>query len=121
VAQPGRKKREDSPYAEQSQRLSAWLRSLRVGAGMSQDQLARRADVTLATLRAIEAGAVVNPGHFIVMALLGALDARPEDLAAYAGSAAAAEERLRRVMEQASRIRARGISRGITSQRNPGI
>jgi transcriptional regulator with XRE-family HTH domain len=82
MVHPGRKKREDSPYAEQAERLSARLRSLREAAGLSQEQLAGRAQVTVATLRKIEAGAVVNPGYFIVMALLGALGARPEDLAA---------------------------------------
>lgn len=92
MVQPGRKKREDSPYAEQSRRLSVRLRSLREGEGLSQEQLARRANVTISTLRAIEAGTVVNPGYFIVMALLGVLDARPEDLATYAGPVPAADE-----------------------------
>jgi hypothetical protein len=46
--------------------------------------LARRAGVTVANLRAIEAGAVVNPGHFTVMALLDVLGARPEELTSYA-------------------------------------
>ena len=104
MAQPGRKRREDSPYAEQSLRLSAWLRSLREGAGLSQDQLARRADVTLATLRKLEAGKIVNPGHFIVMALLGALGARPEDLSGYADPATAADEGLRYPMPEGSRV-----------------
>jgi transcriptional regulator with XRE-family HTH domain len=121
VVQPGRKKREDSPYAEQSRRLSAWLRSLREGAGLSQDQLARRAGVTLATLRKLEAGEIVNPGHFIVMALLGALDARPEDLPSYADPASAADERLLCAIPKAAKCRWRGIRRGITSPRNRGI
>jgi transcriptional regulator with XRE-family HTH domain len=87
VVRPGRKKREDSPYTEQSRRLSSWLRSLRDGRGLSQDDLARRADIPVATLRAIEAGAVVNPGYFTIMALLDILGPRPEDLATYAGPA----------------------------------
>jgi transcriptional regulator with XRE-family HTH domain len=98
VVQPGRKRREDSPYAERSRRLSAWLRSLREGAGLSQEELARRADVTLATLRKLEAGKIVNPGHFIIMALLGALGARPEDLSSYASPADTDDEQLRYVM-----------------------
>jgi transcriptional regulator with XRE-family HTH domain len=118
VAQPGRKRREDSPYAEQSRRLSASLRSLREGAGLSQEELARRADVTLATLRKLEAGQVVNPGHFIVMALLGTLGARPEDLSSHADPA---DEPLRHVMTRAGRPRARGIRRGITTPQNRGF
>ena len=81
MVQPGRKRREDSPYAEQARRLSAALRSRREAAGLSQEQLAVRAEITLATLRKIESGTVTNPGFFIVMAVLGALGARPEDLA----------------------------------------
>lgn len=110
MAQPGRKKREDSPYAEQSQRLSAWLRSLRESAGLSQDQLARRAGVTVATLRKLEAGKIANPGYFIVMALLGALDARPEDLSAYADPATAADQRLLCATPQAAGLRRPGLS-----------
>lgn len=48
--------------------------------------------MTISTLRAIEAGTVVNPGYFIVMALLAVLDARPEDLATYAGPDPVADE-----------------------------
>ena len=107
MAQPGRKKREDSPYTEQSRRLSAWLRSLREGAGLSQDQLARRADVPLATLRKLEAGKIVNPGHFVVMALLGALDAGPEGLSAYASPATEADEWLRCAMSMRKACAAR--------------
>jgi DNA-binding XRE family transcriptional regulator len=83
----------------------AWNKSLRAvsaaigpaalaarGRGLSQEQLARRANVTISTLRAIEAGTVVNPGYFIVMALLAVLDARPEDLATYAGPDPVADE-----------------------------
>jgi transcriptional regulator with XRE-family HTH domain len=61
--------------------LAARLRSLRELAGMTQEQLATRAQVPLATLRAVERGRVVNPGHFTVMAMLGVLGAEAEDLA----------------------------------------
>jgi transcriptional regulator with XRE-family HTH domain len=98
---------------ERSRHLSAWLRSLREGAGLSQEELARRADVTLATLRKLEAGQIVNPGHFIVMALLGALGARSEDLSSYAGLADTDEEQLRYVMAKAGGRQRRGIHRGI--------
>lgn len=80
MVQPGRKRREDSPYADQAQRLAARLRSLRELAGLTQEQLALRAQVPLATLRTIEGGRVVNPGHFTVMAVLSALGAQAEDL-----------------------------------------
>ena len=121
MAQPGRKKREDSPYAEQSQRLSTWLRSLRESAGLSQDQLARRAGVTIATLRKLEAGKIVNPGHFIVMALLGALDARPEDLSAYVDPAAAADELLPCAIPRTAKRGWHGMHRGITCPLKPVI
>ena len=80
MVRPGRKRREDSPHAEQAQRLSARVRSLREAAGLSQEQLAARAHVTVATLRKIETGAVLNPGHFTVMALVAALGVSAEDL-----------------------------------------
>ena len=81
MVQPGRKKREDSPYTDQAQHLAAKLRSLRELAGLTQEQLAVRAHVPLATLRTIEGGRVANPGHFTVMAVLGALGAQADDLA----------------------------------------
>ena len=81
MVQPGRKRREDSPYADQAQRLAARVRALRELAGLTQGQLAARAQVSLATLRTIEGGRVVNPGHFTVMAVLSALGAQAEDLA----------------------------------------
>ena len=80
MVQPGRRRREDSPYAEQAQRLAARLRSLREVAGLTQEQLAVRARVPLATLRTIEGGRIANPGHFTVMAVLGALGAQADDL-----------------------------------------
>jgi transcriptional regulator with XRE-family HTH domain len=81
VVHPGRKRREDSPYTVQAQRLAARVRSLREVADLTQEQLAARARVPLATLRTIEGGRVANPGHFTVMAVLGALGAQAEELA----------------------------------------
>lgn len=73
MARPGRKRRADSPYADQAERLAERLRALRAQAGLTQEQLAARAQVAVATVRKIETGAVVEPGYFTVMALLGAL------------------------------------------------
>lgn len=42
--------------------------------------MASRAGVAIATVRKIETGAVVEPGYFTVMALIEALDVRPDDL-----------------------------------------
>jgi hypothetical protein len=36
--------------------------------------------VTIATVRKIETGAVVEPGYFTIMALMGVLGASPGDL-----------------------------------------
>jgi transcriptional regulator with XRE-family HTH domain len=80
MARPGRKRREDSPYVDQAERLAVRLRFLREGAGMTQEQLAAKARVALATLRKIETGAVGNPGFFTVLALVEALGASAEDL-----------------------------------------
>jgi DNA-binding transcriptional regulator YiaG len=75
VTRPGRRKRDDSRYAEQAQRLAEQLRSLRDGAGLSQQQLAVRAEVSVATVSKIETGAVREPGYFTVIAMLNALNA----------------------------------------------
>jgi hypothetical protein len=40
-----------------------------VQAGMSQEQLAGRAQVAVATVRKIEKGVVIEPGYFTVLAL----------------------------------------------------
>lgn len=77
---PGRKKREASPYVDQAARLSARLRVLREQAELTQIQLAMRAEVSESTIRKIEQGKVTNPGFFLVMALLKALDAAPSAL-----------------------------------------
>jgi transcriptional regulator with XRE-family HTH domain len=82
MARPGRRRRADSRYAGQAKVLAAWLRSRREHAEMSQEQLAARAGVSVATVRNIETGAVVEPGYFTVMALATALGADNADLPA---------------------------------------
>jgi transcriptional regulator with XRE-family HTH domain len=76
----GRRRRADSRYAEQAVRLASWLRARRELAGFSQEQLAARAGVAVATVRNIETCTVVEPGYFTIMALTHALNADPADL-----------------------------------------
>ena len=82
MARPGRRRRADSRYVEGARRLSERLRALREQAGLSQEQLAVRAQVAVGTVRKIETGAVVEPGYFTVRALLQALGAADDDPAA---------------------------------------
>jgi transcriptional regulator with XRE-family HTH domain len=82
MTRPGRKRRADSRYAEQAARLSAWLRNRREQAQLTQEQLASQAQVSLATVRKIEKGIVVEPGYFTILALQQALGARYEDTTA---------------------------------------
>jgi transcriptional regulator with XRE-family HTH domain len=79
VTRPGRRKRADSRYTEQAQRLADQLRSLRERAGLSQEQLAVRAAVSVATVSKIETGAVREPGYFTVVAMLGVLKVAAEE------------------------------------------
>ena len=71
---PGRKKRAVSRYATQAADLAARLRTQRLRAELTQEQLAARAGVALSTLRKIETGQVVEPGYFTILALLGVLE-----------------------------------------------
>lgn len=80
MVRPGRNKRADSRYAEQAERLSARLRSLREQAGLSQEQLAARAELSVATVRKIETMTVIEPGYFTVLAMTRALGAAVSDL-----------------------------------------
>lgn len=77
----GRQSRENSPYLAQAPRLAARLRELREAAGMSQERLASAAQVGVSTLRKIETGAVIEPGYFTVLALIGALGISLEEFA----------------------------------------
>ena len=66
MTRPGRRRRADSPYAEQAARLAAWLRDRREQAQLSQQQLAARAELAVATVRKIETGAVIEPGWLLI-------------------------------------------------------
>lgn len=80
MPRPGRRRRADSRFREQATALAARLRALREHAGLTQEQLAISAGVAVATVRKIETGAVVEPGYFTVLALIGALSAGTDDL-----------------------------------------
>jgi transcriptional regulator with XRE-family HTH domain len=69
----GRSKRADSRYAPQAAELAARLRTLRVRAELTQEQLALRAGVAVSTLRKIETGKITEPGYFTILAILHGL------------------------------------------------
>lgn len=81
MARPGRRKRAESRYTEEAALLAARLRALREQRGMTQEQLAARAEVSIATVRNIERVAVVEPSLFIVLAIVRVLGATIEDVA----------------------------------------
>jgi predicted transcriptional regulator len=59
--------------------LAASLRDQREQAELSQEQLAARAQVAVATVRKIEKGIVIEPGYFTVLALMRVLGTVHED------------------------------------------
>jgi len=81
MARPGRKKRAESRYAEQAERLAARLRALREQRGMTQEQLAAQAQISVATVRNIERVVVIEPSLFTVLAMVRVLGATIDDLA----------------------------------------
>jgi transcriptional regulator with XRE-family HTH domain len=54
------------------------MRALRDQHGLTQQELAARAQVAIGTVRNIETATVVEPGYFTVLALLEALDIAQE-------------------------------------------
>jgi transcriptional regulator with XRE-family HTH domain len=78
----GRRSKANSRYAPQAARLAEQLRGLRENAGITQERLAAQAGVSIATVRKIETGAVVEPGYFTVMALMSVFGTTPADLGA---------------------------------------
>lgn len=70
---PNRRSREQSKYIAQSKLLAATLRESRVRAGMTQEAVARQADVSLNTVRNVESGQCVEPGYFTVLAIAQAM------------------------------------------------
>lgn len=69
----GRKQAGDA-WNEASRRLAKLLTEQRRAAGLSQEAVARRADLALSTVRKIEKNDIVEPGLFTVASLLRALN-----------------------------------------------
>lgn len=69
----GRSRRENSRFRGQADVLATRLRVLRADRGLTQEQLAGRAQVAVSTLRKIESGRVIEPGYFTVLSLANAL------------------------------------------------
>jgi transcriptional regulator with XRE-family HTH domain len=84
----GRRRKANSRYAPQAARLAGQLRELREDAGITQERLAAQAGVSIATVRKIETGAVMEPGYFTVMALMSVFGMGPEYLSARLGKSA---------------------------------
>jgi transcriptional regulator with XRE-family HTH domain len=73
----GRRSKANSRYAVQAAQLAGQLRELRESAGITQERLAAEAGVSIATVRKIETGAVVEPGYFTIMALMRVFGTAP--------------------------------------------
>lgn len=78
----GRTRRENSRYKFQAGLLASQLRMMRTAQHLTQDEIARRAGIGIATLRKIENGAVIEPGYFTVLAIAAALGAESAHLSA---------------------------------------
>ncbi|SDT80265.1 helix-turn-helix domain-containing protein [Actinoplanes derwentensis] len=76
----GRARRENSRFRPQADILAKRIRALRTTQGLTQEDVARRAGIGIATLRKIESGAVVEPGYFTVLAIAAALHTGPTEL-----------------------------------------
>ena len=71
---PNRAKRSETRFAGQASRLAEMVRDARGLAGMTQQELATRAGVSIGTVRALESKRTVEPGYFTVLVLAGVLD-----------------------------------------------
>ncbi|MFY1668543.1 helix-turn-helix domain-containing protein [Plantactinospora sp. WMMB334] len=77
----GRARRENSRFRDQAEVLAARLRTLRAHSGLTQEQLAGRAQVAVSTLRKIESGRVIEPGYFTMLSIANALGVDLRELA----------------------------------------
>ena len=64
----------------QSNKLGKKIKELRTGFGLSQDKLARKADVPYTTLTKIETGVIKKPSVYVVAKIAKALNTTLDDL-----------------------------------------
>ena len=64
----------------QGNKLGKKIKKLRTGLGLSQDKLARRADVPYTTLTKIETGVIKKPSVYVVAKIAKALNISIEEL-----------------------------------------
>lgn len=69
----GRKPKEDSRFTSNAARLAQIVREARGKAGLSQQQLADEAQVSLSWISKLEQGKIVEPGLFPVLTVLRVL------------------------------------------------
>ncbi|GIV41566.1 MAG: hypothetical protein KatS3mg034_0876 [Vicingaceae bacterium] len=64
----------------QGNKLGKKIKKLRTGFGLSQDELARKADVSYTTLTKIETGVIKKPSVYVVAKIAKALNTTLDDL-----------------------------------------
>lgn len=64
----------------QDNKLGKKIKKLRTGLGLSQDELARKADVPYTTLTKIERGVIKNPSVYVVAKIAKALKTSLDNL-----------------------------------------
>jgi len=64
----------------QGNKLGKKIKKLRTGLGLSQDELARKADVPYTTLTKIETGVIKKPSVYVVAKIAKALNTTLDDL-----------------------------------------
>ena len=64
----------------QGNKLGKKIKKLRTGLGLSQDELARKADVPYTTLTKIETGVIKKPSVYVVAKIAKALGVAGDDL-----------------------------------------
>jgi len=64
----------------QGNKLGKKIKKLRTGFGLSQDELARKADVPYTTLTKIETGVIKKPSVYVVAKIAKALNTTLDDL-----------------------------------------
>lgn len=65
---------------KKNSKLGKKIKRLRTGLGLSQDELARKADVPYATLTKIEAGVIKKPSVYVVAKIAKPLNITLDDL-----------------------------------------